>query len=466
MAVELSELMRLKASASKDSKMRKLGELSKFPFPYKDITSKKNTFAIARAFSLTRGESKHTVVLAVRPGEKPDGPKDWSIWCGDTFLDGKDASAESRCREACEGLDSAGTTAAEMLRNFSAFEESGPCAFWGMWKSKKGRKLCAHTQHVLTDFSKADADDMEAELDSYLGGTMTTPVVACTTDNDLDDLLFRVPVLIEGDRGSGKTFTARAFAKAGGFKLLEFSGHEGVQSVDFQGHYVQTETGALVWKDGKLSEAARRAARNEKVVLLIDELQRIPTRQQSILLTTLSPDEDGFYHINTGRVINIQDGVGEEETIHCKVENLAVVATTNVGADYALDEMDPAVAERWVPIGKDTSEESLTAVLVGLADKKGFSGQTVSSAIAFFRKARKLKRDGMLLRAPTTRTLARAFELAASEDAVPGYLAKQYRLWVDRDLEGTPVKAQVDTLETVIKECFKAKAPRAKKAAK
>jgi midasin (ATPase involved in ribosome maturation) len=269
----------------------------------------------------------------------------------------------------------------------------------------------------------------------------------------LDSMMFRVPVLVEGDRGSGKTYEAHAFARQNDLPLIEMGGHEGVEAIDLLGTYTPMADRTLVWKDGPLSQAFRRASKGTPTMLLVDELLRIPTRQQSVLLTALSPI-DGYYRLRTGRIVNVDDGVGEEEVLRCKVEHLAIVATTNVGADYALDNLDPAIAERWMILRKDTSEESLRAVLSEVVSAKGYGLGTTNRLVRFFLKAKELRNAGQIARLPTTRTLVRAVELAGSEDEVGTMLLNQSLLWVERDLEGYPVKEQIESIRSLVDGIF------------
>lgn len=264
---------------------------------------------------------------------------------------------------------------------------------------------------------------------------------------------FKVPVLFEGDRGSGKTFDVREFARTEKMNYLEVAGHESVEAIDFLGHPMQSEHG-IVWKDGKMSQAFRAARSGKKTVLLIDEMLRIPQRHLSVLLSALSPDSEGNFRLQTGRMVGVHDGVGVEEEIVVASTNLAIFATTNVGPEFAIDELDPAVAERFIIARKDTEKPVLTKILQSKAKSKGFSSVVALKLVELFDKTRRMVDTGMLNRHATTRTLARALEYADSEADVKMILMDQVLLWADRDSAGKPVAAQVTQIQRTIDELF------------
>ena len=264
---------------------------------------------------------------------------------------------------------------------------------------------------------------------------------------------FKVPLLFEGDRGSGKTYDVREFARAGKHPYVEIAGHESVEAIDFLGHHMQSPMG-MVWKDGHLSRAFRQAAGGQKVALLIDEMLRIPQRHLSVLLSALSPDSTGHYRLQTGRMVDVVDGVGVEEEILCPSSNLAIFATTNVGPEFAIDDLDPAVAERFIIVRKDTEKATLEAILRSCCAKRSFSSSCALRLSELFERTKRMVDTGTLNRHATTRTLARAIEHASDEHDVKAVLKDQILLWVDRDSAGRPVENQAKQLERAIDELF------------
>jgi len=426
-------------------------------YPYFDIMTKERVLAAAFVTHVYEGTDPHVVVTSYHV---KDGDEQWNIWCGDKFTEGRkmpEPDARERCDAAADGLPNKSKLVTEMMEHYLKSPESERCTFWTTWRRSK--ELCTHTESVLAHLRDTQPDFRQKLKDKYDAATngiapTGTPVGDTMV---LEELAFRVPVLFEGERGAGKTVTARAFARTNNFKRIEFGGHEGIESPDMLGYLVPYEKGLMVWKDGPLSEAFR-SARKQKTVLIIDELLRIRQRELSILLTALSPDE-GVYRLRTGRITEVVDGVAIEEELECPVENLCVVATTNVGAEYAVDEIDPALAERFVIIRKDTTPAELKRILTLVATKLGVQAKAVDAAVEFFKKMTELRNRGMVKHTPTTRTLVRALELSVNQGGEVEHVKRGVRtqvlLWVARNAEGHPVPEQVADVGKLIDRCFK-----------
>lgn len=427
-------------------------------FPAYTMVDKSITLASAfRARVSNRdGSDAHTVVLT---HHVTDGVESFSIVCGDSMSDGTVAEGEARrrCAVAVSGDEDAvapkvlkGPMALMFQNVYKQYEGSAPCNFWSLAKKKE---LCSHTQSFLfhlnnhlPDFIKQMRDMSVAGLEGPVASLSKGPIWS------LEELAFRSPVLLEGDRGSGKTVEARQFARSRGLQYVECPGHEGIEAPDLLGFLVPYGPGEMVWKDGPLAEAFRKAQYGQ-VVLVLDELLRIPQRELSILLTTFSPD-DGVYRLRTGRMVSVEDGVGTEEVLECAISNLCVIATTNVGAEYAVDEIDPALADRFVLIRKDTTRAKLEHILGMLASKNGLSSSLVKQALGFYDAMLALQKSGMMRNVPTTRTMARAFELALEDEDVQRGLLSQYLLWVARTSDGKAVPEQVKLVESSLKKVF------------
>jgi hypothetical protein len=457
--VKLNELLAYKAASTSSTEWAARSKFPPFTYPYRSNGKGKVSLAVASAFLIAKNLESHLVVISVRHDEKKD-EKSYEIWCGDMFLEGRLTSTDAtdpvliRCQAAAAGHPDKETLVLDMQSHSGIVTKSDTCDFWNQWISTP-KQLCVHTQQVLAEFFTEDLGlEMAALLDVKMGLSSAMPVAGDSAGNSaLARFMFRVPVLIEGDRGSGKTVEVHTFAKESGAHFVKIAGHEGVEASDLLGHYVPTTKGGLIWKDGGLSGAFRSASKGIKTLLLIDELLRIPQRQLSVLLTTLS-DFDEHYECRTGRIVNIDEGVGEEEVLRCKVEDLAVAATTNVGAEYALDQIDPALAERWIILRKDTTIELLKQALDPIVKAKGFSPAVISMLIKFFNQAQEFKRGAQICRTPTTRTIVRAVKLAERESEVKDYLLHQKLLWVDRDLDGYPNKEQVELLTNCVNRIF------------
>lgn len=430
------------------------------PYAFNDFMSKRSRFARVVAVQvqqLSREARSHLVVLAYLRTDT--GDDDYVFWCGDQFLEGTghgqswDTPAD-RCLEALEGVVTQEKELLDtMLGVYGNFESSDGCNFWSKWKGSS--EPCKHVNHalkVLHDNAPNILEDLASAYDRDTSSINTTRGEKPQVDA-FERYAFKVPILLEGDRGAGKTREARTYSKKHNLPLVEVGGHEGIEASDLLGHYVPNGKGGLVWKDGGLAEAFRRA-KAEKTVLLFDELLRIRGRELSILLSALSPF-DGEYKLRTGRIVSEEDGIGREETLTCPVSNLFVTATTNVGAEFAVDNLDPALAERFIILRKDTDVDRLREIVTSGVAEKGLPESLGKALVEFFTKMVELKKQGVLNQAPTMRTICRALELGGTEAEVMEVLRDQKLLWVDRDVDGVPVAEQMADIERVLARVFK-----------
>lgn len=421
--------------------------------PRFNTQTRTSTLAIAYAADLSNGLERHTALVSyVDDGTAPV----FVVMCSDKFLDKgglSAADANTRCVEAVKAVDADVALAATLMAHHDTYPQSDSCEFALNWR--RTNTLCEHTEAFLAHLRQTKPD-FKAELVAGFENLLTANSAIAAASGDvltIEELAFKVPVLFEGDRGAGKTVTARAFARTNGYSKVEMPGHDGVEAMDLLGYSLPAPNGAMVWKDGPLSEAFRKA-RKGKTVLIIDELCRIPMRQLSILLTAFSPDE-GMYRLRTGRILSVEDGVATEEELECPVSNLCVIATTNVGSEYAVDEMDPALAERFVVLRLDTSESELKRILTIVAKLHGLKVAVVPKCITFYKTMLEARSRGLIARIPTTRTLARALELAGTEAGVRKALKTQALLWVARTGEGQPVPEQLKLVDTTLTKIFK-----------
>jgi len=409
-------------------------------YPYQDEVTDKVSAAIAKVFHMTEksGKKVHNVVIGTYfPGA-------YFIHCGDNFIEGKNTKipVQDRVRLSAETLDGYSLNSQAIIERMTELRDmaapSNPCSFWTNFK--KNGSLCKHCNQLLKSIPKPDRmlEDLDTQLKLLCeSGDLPTSEEA-TSASEFAKLALKVPVLLEGEKGWGKTREARVFAETMGVRLLEIQGHESVEAADFTGYTVRYGHD-MVWKDGKLSQAFRLAASGVKVCCLIDELLRIPQRQLSVLLSALSPYK-GNYYLSTGRIVDVIEGIGSEETLVCPVENLYIIGTTNVGAQYAIDIMDPALQERFLLCRK-----ALDTAILKIAD----------DCVRFFEAMKALKPNGLVADLPNPRTMVRAVHLSDKESDMKQSVKQQILTWVTRDVEGNPVPEQLNAVTKAIDKVWK-----------
>ncbi len=375
--------------------------------------------------------------------------------CGDSYLEGNMTQETSKkllnnaLNKSLQKPES--HFSKKIIDSFSLTPRSSACNF-NQKNYKNVAPLCEHIAQFLKDLPDNVLDELFLQYQERKKTTSSS-----TVSNELLDKFnryaFKKHILLEGDKGSGKTYHATSWSEGKNVSKVFIGGHEQFESIDFLGHYIQQKSGALVWKDGALSEAFRKAKSGQKTLLIIDEILRIPKRELNILISSLSPIKK-HYVLRTGRAVDVQDDIAMEEVIHAPVENLWIIGTTNIGAGYAVEEMDEALMDRFKPIRKDTSEDELRFILTMSAKAKSFPYRHVEKLMNFYGKMKRLHDTEILSKIVNIRHLNEAIELAENETEIQEIIHDSILLWVQRDYHGYPDKEQIEAIDMVMKKVW------------
>jgi hypothetical protein len=203
-------------------------------------------------------------------------------------------------------------------------------------------------------------------------------------DDFINRYAFKKHIKIVGKAGVGKTFKVDQFAEESGHAYEFIAGHSGLESIDLLGYYTKNNAGNMVWMDGALAAAFRKASHKDstgkydkKCILVIDELLRIPARELSICVGSLTPSSRGTFKLRTNRIVDEIDGVGEAELLECPVENLWVVATTNIGGDFDVENIDTALDDRFRTIDVEMDNSTFRSIIESVDDSNNKLGSDV-----------------------------------------------------------------------------------------
>lgn len=453
------------------------------PYPFIDNDTNEIRFSIAHVMKLTNttdSKKNHTVVLAY------DG-KEFFFWCGDNFIDNTKTHTMKKGKEivseATKDVKNDIAEATKLMTDIFHKEiASSACGFWRNWKSKG--ELCKHVKHFLFVIDNDTIDSLEVIHNDYMNAVKPSS----TSSNDLEKLkryAFKKHVLIDGPKGFGKTFGVYQFLddqKIIPENIFEVGGFEGLESIDLLGQNIpfvkevkkqnknivlkannvfSSQDGIehvqdLVWMDGALTAAFRNASKGKKTVLMIDEILRIPGRELSVLVAALTPNNKGEFTLRTRRIIGLnEDGCGIEEVIKCNKENLWVVATTNIGADYDVEEIESALADRFMIIHKGANRSVLKTILEGEVKNRKFKVSSVAKLMEFYDKLVSYKKTENISKIINTRHLTEIIEFAIDEADIPNVVNDQILKWVDRDMEGTPDHVQIKLITETISKVWK-----------
>lgn len=242
------------------------------------------------------------------------------------------------------------------------------------------------------------------------------------------------PVQFAGGSGIGKTWEAERWAEQfersvfiGGTAALKFDEIIGwtMPMIDSNGNHT------VKWKDGLATSAFRCVALDENgdpnpgtldnCMVIFDELNRLDLSIQGVLIPALNqvyhPVKRDMlcYRLVTGRLFEKGEpwalDIPSAEVLYVPVDKLAVVATSNEGADYNTAEGDFAQQSRFVKERVFYRRDEAAAIYSGVLQAHGYS-DTVQRSKALCELSEALVElknvQGVLENALSTRHITRA----------------------------------------------------------
>lgn len=426
----------------------------------------------AKVFKVSMGSDEYVAVILCRI---EDSKPHWSIYCTDKQIqghyrqDGKNLAANLR-KEAKVGDKVCNTLEASPW--VGLVPEMSACGFFRMFE-RRGT-ICSHTQAVLNELPASDLEEMSVELEGWLSGedSSVAEVAADVSPEEAAffDAAFIQHVMLAGERGSGKTYLARQAAERFDAVYLEMQMHPSMEAWEFRAHD-RAWGGEVFTVLGKLAEAVHHIQQGKRVILVMDEFLNLNPMYTTAINTPLSLTSDDTYIIETGRIIDQGDGIGTLETVEVPSDMLWVVATTNIGARYNLDQIPPSVRARFQIILMNTNAERTESILETVLTKYDMPLEMAGMFRAFIERVQQSVEENSLDEEATTRlavSTIRSVSLKAKRDkkritSLTGWVsAVKQQLLLEAaqivNFENGPMDEEQFELYTIlVNACFKAR---------
>lgn len=201
----------------------------------------------------------------------------------------------------------------------------------------------------------------------------------------------RLPLLLKGPTGSGKSRFVEYIANKLNIQLITVSCHEETSATDLIGRYI-IQGAETVWIDGPLTRAVRSGA-----MLYLDEVAE--ARPDVIV---------AIHSLTDHRRLLFIDKLGETIQAH---PNFMLVASFNPGYQRGFKELKPSTRQRFVGISFDYPAEALEATI--LMQEAGIDEKTAKQLVKIGGKIRNLQELG-LTETASTRLLVDAAQLIVS----------------------------------------------------
>ena len=189
------------------------------------------------------------------------------------------------------------------------------------------------------------------------------------------ELVLRFNVLLAGPPGTGKTLLARLLAEEAGARLIVYTGHGGATRTELIGGPI-LRGGSVEWRSGVLLEALAAVREGDRVLLLIDEVNRMDADRIAGEFFTIfsSPAPEGWnMDVVCTRICGDARSLGRMDDVALKVcndcgslaglaaERLRVVLTMNTVDYTTVYSVGEALARRFVKL---VMRPSLDAALI------------------------------------------------------------------------------------------------------
>jgi nitric oxide reductase NorQ protein len=200
----------------------------------------------------------------------------------------------------------------------------------------------------------------------------------------------RLPVLLRGPTGCGKTRFVRHMAWRLGRPLVTVACHDDLSASDLTGRYL-VQGGDTVWQDGPLTAAVRRGG-----IAYLDEV--VEARQDTIVV---------LHPLSDDRRLLPLERAGETLQAH---PDFQLVISYNPGYQSLAKELKPSTRQRFVTLEFGLPPPEIEVEIV--AREALVARDTAATLVAVAERIRPL-RDRGLAEAPSTRLLVHAARLFA-----------------------------------------------------
>ncbi|HEY0875953.1 MAG TPA: CbbQ/NirQ/NorQ/GpvN family protein, partial [Vicinamibacterales bacterium] len=201
----------------------------------------------------------------------------------------------------------------------------------------------------------------------------------------------RLPVMLKGPTGCGKTRFVEHMAWRLGRPIVTVACHDDLSASDLTGRYL-IRGNETIWLDGPLTQAARAGA-----ICYLDEI--IEARQDTVVVIHPLTDDRRMLPLEkTGEILEAAPG-------------FQLVISYNPGYQHGLKDLKPSTRQRFVALEFDFPAPALEAEIV--AHESGIPGDTAIALVTLTNRLRQLGDRG-LTEVPSTRLIVATARLVAS----------------------------------------------------